>query len=121
MDLAYEAAKLVSIGLFLYYGFGCLFSGAMIREFDRFGLSRFRRMTGGLELLGGLGLLAGYWFPVLVVVSATGLGLLMVLGIAARLRVRDSLLQMTPALILLIVNLFVVVVHLRDDGVDLSR
>lgn len=121
MDLAYQIAKVVSIALFLYYGFGCLFSRAMIREFDRFGLSRFRRLTGGLELLGGLGLLAGYVFPVLVVVSSTGLSVLMLLGLAARIRVQDSLLQMMPALILLLVNLFIVVVHLRIHGIGLPQ
>ena len=121
MDLAHQVAKVVSIVLFLYYGFGCLFSGAMVREFERFGLSRFRRLTGGSELLGGLGLLAGYLFPVLVVVSSTGLGVLMLFGLAARLRVHDSLLQMMPALILLIVNLFIVVMHLRIAGNKLSQ
>ena len=121
MELAHQVAKVVSIVLFLYYGVGCLFSRAMVREFDRFGLSRFRRLTGALELLGGVGLLAGYLFPVLVVVSSTGLSLLMLAGLAARLRVRDSLLQMMPALILLIVNVFIVVVHLRIRGIALSQ
>ena len=121
MDLAHQVAKVVSIVLFLYYGFGCLFSRAMVREFDRFELARFRRLTGALELLGGLGLLAGYFLPVLVVVSASGLSLLMLLGLAARLRVHDSLMQMMPALILLIVNLFIVVVHLRIHGIGLSQ
>ena len=111
MDIAYQLAKVVSIVLFVYYGTACLFSGAMVAEFERFGLSRFRRLTGALELLGGLGLVAGYVVPVLVLVSSTGLTLLMMLGLAARARVRDSLIQMLPALILLAVNLFVVLAH----------
>lgn len=111
MELAYSAAKIVSITLFLYYGSVCLFSDSMVKEFERFELSRFRRLTGALELLGGLGLLVGYLLPTLVVVSATGLSLLMLLGIAARLRVRDSLLQMMPAIVLLFVNLFILLAH----------
>lgn len=121
MEFSYQAAKVVSIVLFLFYGAGCLFSRAMVREFERFGLSRFRRLIGGLELLGGLGILAGYLYPALTVVSASGLSLLMVLGLAARLRVQDSLLQMMPALILLIVNVFIVVAHLRIAGLGPTR
>jgi hypothetical protein len=112
MELVYQITKVVSIVLFLYYGFACLFSGAMVQDFERFGLSRFRRMTGVLELLGGLGLLGGYLFPMLVVVAGTGLALLMLLGIVARLRVGDSLVQTTPALVLMVANAFVVVAHL---------
>ena len=111
MDIAYQVAKILSIVFFLYYGAGCLFSNAMVAEFERFGLSPFRRLTGALELLGSLGLLVGYVVPVLVIVASAGLGLLMILGLAARVRVRDSFAQMLPALFLLLVNLFIILAH----------
>ena len=117
MALAYEITKALSIVLFLYYGAACLFSGAMVRDFERFGLSRFRRMTGALELLGGIGLLGGYQFPALVVAAATGLALLMTLGVGARLRVGDSFLQLRAALSLLIANSFIVVAHVQIVGI----
>jgi len=44
---------------FLGYGGLCLISPSMEREFTRFGLANLRVVTGGLELLGGLGLLMG--------------------------------------------------------------
>ncbi len=116
MPIAYQVAKVLSIVLFLYYGAGCLFSSAMVNEFERFGLSRFRRLTGALELLGSLGLLVGYALPALVIVSSTGLALLMIVGLAARIRVKDSVLQMLPALFLLLVNLFIVLAHLAGAG-----
>ncbi len=59
MGLVYHVANAVSIALFLYYGMACLVAGGMADEFERYGLSRFRRVTGALEVLGALGLLAG--------------------------------------------------------------
>jgi hypothetical protein len=111
VDVAYQIARIVSMALFLYYGTVCLFSRTMVVEFERFGLARFRQLTGALEILGGLGLLVSYVVPDLVIVASSGLALLMVLGLAARLRVRDPLPQMLPALILLLVNLFLVAAH----------
>jgi uncharacterized membrane protein YphA (DoxX/SURF4 family) len=107
VEIAYQASKALSISLFLYYGLSCLLSDAMVAEFERFGLSRFRRLVGSLEVLGAVGLLAGYLVPALVVVASGGLTLLMLLGLATRLRVRDPLPEALPALVLLLVNLYV--------------
>lgn len=109
IDLAYEVSKVLSMGLFLYYGLSVLTTDAMVSEFERFGLSRFRRLTGGLEVLGGVGLAAGYVAPSLVGIASGGLAALMVLGIATRIRVRDPLVQIIPALVLAVVNLFILV------------
>ena len=109
MELAFHFAKATSIGLFLFYGLLCLFADGMVDEFERYGLSRYRRLTGALEVLGAAGLLVGYASPTLDVVSAGGLAVLMVLGLAVRIRVRDSVVQMLPAAFLLVVNAFIVV------------
>jgi uncharacterized membrane protein YphA (DoxX/SURF4 family) len=106
MAFAYGATALVSAALFLAYGALCLFSNGMEEEFERYGLSRFRRVTGALELLGGAGLLVGLLAPEVMLVSAAGLALLMLLGVAARVRVRDRPLEMVPAILLLAANLF---------------
>jgi hypothetical protein len=108
MDLAFRAALATSILLFLWYGGTALFGDGMVADFERFGLAHFRRVTGGFELLGALGLLAGLAVPRLVVPAATGLALLMVGGIVTRLRVRDPLLELLPAVVLLAINLFIV-------------
>lgn len=107
MGLLYHLANVISIGLFLYYGLLCLFADGMVDEFKRYGLSRFRRVTGALEVLGATGLIAGYLFPVLSALSAAGLAFLMLLGLAVRVKVRDSLLEMVPAAFLLLVNAFI--------------
>lgn len=107
MQLTYQILKMVSIGAFLWYGTACLFSDAMVAEFERFGLSRLRRLTGALEVLGALGLLAGYWIEPLVPAASGGLVLLMGLGVITRVRVRDSVVETFPALVLLLVNLWI--------------
>lgn len=106
MAIAYHVGTVLSIGLFLYYGLACLFADGMVAEFERFGLARLRRLTGALELLGALGLAVGYLIPAVTVVSAGGLTALMVLGVATRVRVRDSLLETLPAAVLGLVNLY---------------
>ena len=104
----YYASIVVSITLFLSYGIACLAFEGMKRDFERFGLSRLRTLTGTLEVLGALGLIAGHFWPPLVPLSASGLALLMLAGIATRLRVLDSLSQTLPALVLMGMNLFIV-------------
>lgn len=113
MNLLFQFSKLLSISAFLFYGFHCLFSDGMVAEFERFGLGRFRRLTGGLEILGALGLLAGYaWMP-LDSTASGGLVLLMLLGLATRVRVRDPLKALLPAVFLLLVNLYVLVYSIQ--------
>lgn len=97
----------LSISLFLYYGAASLVADGMVAEFERFGLSRFRRLTGVLELLGAVGLAVGLFLPAITVVSAGGLALLMALGVAVRVRVGDTALETLPAVVLGLVNLFI--------------
>ena len=107
MTQFYHALIFVSSTLFLLYGIACLSMDGMKRDFRRFGLSRFRILTGTLEVLGAVGLIVGqFWLP-LVPLSAGGLALLMLAGVATRIRVRDSLVQTLPALVLMCVNLFI--------------
>jgi hypothetical protein len=113
---AYYASILVSCTLFLCYGFACLFFEGMRRDFERFGLSRFRTLVGTLEVLGALGLVVGQFWPALVPLSAGGLALMMFLGVAARVRVLDSLVQTLPALVLMCVNLFIAWYALGQPG-----
>ena len=60
-----------------------------------------------MECLGALGLLVGYFNRPVLVVAAAGLALTMLMGIATRIRIGDSLVQTVPAIVLLIMNAFV--------------
>lgn len=107
MGLEFQIAKGASIALFLGYGLLCLFANGMVDEFERYGLARFRRLTGALEVLGALGLAGGYLVPFMDVFSATGLAVLMALGVGVRIKVRDPVVEMLPAAFLLLVNAFI--------------
>lgn len=92
---------------FVAYGLGCLRSTSIKAEFKRFGLARLRVLTGVLEVFGGLGLVVGLAWPPAMWLSSGGLALLMMLGVGVRVRVNDSLIQMLPALVLMLVNGFI--------------
>ena len=109
MTVLYQVSKAASVGLFLFYGLTVLVSDAMVAEFKRFGLVRFRKLTGVLQVLGAVGLALGYLLPHLVIPAAGGLALLMAGGVAVRIRCRDSLVETLPAFIMLMMNLFIVV------------
>jgi hypothetical protein len=97
-----ELLTLALIISFLIFGARCLFAQAMVQEFDRWRVPALRRITGMLEILGALGLVAGQWLPLVGLMSAAGLSLLMTCGLAVRIRVRDSFLHSLPAVIYLI-------------------
>ena len=81
----------------------------MVDDFQRFGLERLRMLTGFLEVLGGAGLLVGLkWQPILVI-SAGGLALLMLIAFLVRLRMRDSLAASLPSLLFMLLNVLIVV------------
>jgi uncharacterized membrane protein len=89
---------------FVVYGVLCLASPSMQAEFVRFGLSRFRVLTGVLEVLAGVGLLVGLrWSPALWL-SAGGVALLMLGVVVLRISMGDRVSAIAPALILLVVN-----------------
>ena len=107
MEIAYLITNALSIMVFLGYGLLCILSDGMVEEFHRYGLSHFRRLVGLLEVAGAVGLGAGLVIRPLAVLSATGLSVLMLLAVLARMRVRDSVLKTLPALVLLLVNVFI--------------
>ncbi len=95
---------------FLFYGLGCLTSPHIKNEFIRFGYDKWRTTTGYLQLLGGAGLLVGLCFaPFLIIISASGLFMMMAYGFGVRLKIRDSLIASSPAFIYAVLNLFLAI------------
>ena len=102
-------AVLISSGAFLFYGITCLISQKMTDEFIRFGLDKQKRLlTGYLQILGALGLIFGYFFSdALVFLASAGLTLLMLLGFAIRIKIKDSISQSLPSLVVAFLNLYI--------------
>ena len=92
---------------FLYYGIGCLVSPRLMKEFERYGLPRFRILTGILQLLGAAGLVLGLFYPWLGVIAAAGLTILMMAGFVTRIKIKDSLLQTLPSFFYMVLNAYI--------------
>ncbi|MAW07690.1 MAG: hypothetical protein CME61_05350 [Halobacteriovoraceae bacterium] len=104
---------IISSIAFLIYGILCIFTNHMVDEFERYGLIKFRILTGILEVLGGLGLLVGLKNKPIMLISSLGLTLLMVLGVITRIRVNDPLIQIIPAFALSIINFIIFYYHIK--------
>jgi hypothetical protein len=79
----------------------------MVREFERYGLSRYRTLTGVLQLAGSAGLIAGYCSRPLLLLASGGLAALMCCGVFVRFWIRDPLYAAIPALTFLGINLYI--------------
>ena len=79
----------------------------MKSEFKRFGMGKAGALTAVLELLGALGLLIGLKFHLILLISAGGLALLMLTGVAIRIKVRDTLWVTLPAFFFMLLNAYI--------------
>lgn len=80
----------------------------MKSEFKRYGLRGYRKLIGGLQVLGGLGLLLGILYePILQLVAAGGLAALMLLGFLVRLKIRDSFVKSFPSFFYALLNAYI--------------
>ncbi len=94
---------------FLFYGVRVLREPHLEAEFHRYGIPDARHLVGVLEILGGVGVIAGLLLPALGAAAAAGLTTLMILGLAIRIRLRDTPRQMMPAAVLAVLNAALVV------------
>lgn len=65
-----------------------------------------------IELLGALGLLVGIWVPILGTLAALGFTIYFLVAFIAHLRMKDSMKDAGPALLLTIVSIVVLVLEL---------
>jgi hypothetical protein len=80
----------------------------MALEFTRFGIPQYRKLTGVLQFIGGTGLIIGHFYlPTLELISAAGLSVLMFMGFAVRIKIRDSFALSAPALMFALLNGFI--------------
>ena len=103
---------LISSLSFLSYGIAYFTSAKMKTEFKRFGLEKVGALIAILEIAGALGLLVGLKFQFILLFSAGGLALLMLLGVAVRLKIKDSLWVTLPALFFMLLNAYIFYISL---------
>ena len=92
---------------FLVYGIAYFKSTNMKSEFKRFGLEKQGKLVAILEVLGAIGLLVGLAVNPIMLISAGGLALLMLLGVAVRLKIGDSVWVSLPAFSFMLVNAYI--------------
>jgi hypothetical protein len=93
---------------FVGYAIAYFVGPKMKAEFERFGLQKYGLITILFEILGGLGLLTGYFLniDILFKISALGLSVLMFLGVMVRLKVKDGLFVTLPAFFFFLLNAY---------------
>ena len=101
------ALVLLSSLSFLIYGIAYFVSPNMRSEFKRFGIEKLGLLVIILELLGALGLLAGLTINPIMLISAGGLALLMLFGVAFRLKFGDSIWVSLPAIFFVLLNAYI--------------
>lgn len=103
----FRALVLFSSLSFLIYGIAYFKSPNMKSEFKRFGLEKQGKLVAILEVLGAIGLVVGLAVNPIMLISAGGLALLMLLGVAVRLKIGDSVLVCLPAFFFMVLNAYV--------------
>jgi uncharacterized membrane protein YphA (DoxX/SURF4 family) len=94
----------ISASAFFYYGIETLFANPPKIEYQRYGMPKARVFVGSLQVLGAAGVALGLFVAPLGAAAATGLTLMMLLGVAARYRIHDAPRLMIPAGSLAVVN-----------------
>ncbi|NND62348.1 MAG: hypothetical protein HKN48_04050 [Flavobacteriaceae bacterium] len=85
---------------FIFFGINCFVNRRYKSEFLRYGLRNYRNLIGILQLMGGLGLLIGFYFYLpLSVFAAVGLTLLMLAGFGVRIKLGDRFVASAPSLL----------------------
>lgn len=88
-------------------------SEEMQKEFQRFKLERLMVLTGVLELLGGAGLLVGFYIDFILFISSGGLALLMFFAFLVRLKMRDSFWVSLPSFFFMVLNIFIFYINFQ--------
>lgn len=98
------------------YGISYFTSVKMKSEFKRFGLEKVGALTAILEILGALGLLLGLKLRPILLISSGGLALLMLLGVAVRISVKDGIWVSLPAFFFMLLNAYIFYLSLLPNN-----
>ena len=89
---------------FIFYEVSSFYSDRMIFEYERWGYKKFRKLIASLQFLAGFGLLIGLYFSLLLTLVSALLTLMMITAIFVRLRIKDNITNILPAILYAILN-----------------
>ena len=92
---------------FLFYSINSLYSKRLIKEFERWGYSKFRFVIAFFQFLAGVGFIVGIYFSPLISIVSFLLFIMMIFAIYARIKVNDTLIEMFPAIFYALLNLII--------------
>lgn len=109
MQIVVVLVQCLTIAAFASYGATALLSERMVAEFERYGFARLRVPTAMLQIAGSLGLLAGFFYRPLLLLSAGGFAVMMLFAVLVRIKIRDPVHEIVPAFVLLCLDILLVV------------
>ena len=92
---------------FISYGLNSFISKKMISEYERWGLEKRRKQIGGIQLICGLGILIGLKYNSILIPSSILLIIMMLVAVNVRLKIKDNISEILPALAYLILGIII--------------
>ena len=92
---------------FITYGINSFVSNKMVLEFKRWGLEKRRKEIGGFQLACGIGILIGLWSNYTLIVSSIILIIMMLIAIYVRIKIKDNISDIIPAIAYLILGIII--------------
>ena len=89
---------------FVAYGINSFISKRMKKEFKRWGLESKRKIIASCQLVGGVGLLFGLERNTILILSSAFLGVMMLVAIGVRIKVKDDISDILPAFAYLVLS-----------------
>jgi hypothetical protein len=92
---------------FIFYSISSFYSERMIFEYERWGYKKFRKIIASLQFIAAFGLLIGWYFPLLLIFASSALSLMMITAISVRIRIKDNVIKILPAILYAILNFII--------------
>ena len=92
---------------FIIYGVNSFISNKMILEFERWGLGKRRKEIGSFQLACGVGMLIGLKLNFIMMISSVILIIMMLVAVYVRVKIKDNISEILPALAYLILALII--------------
>lgn len=112
MISAIEFVIILDSVFFVFYGIHCFISKKLASDFKRFKLPDSQRiLTGMLQLFASVGLLIGFYIPIIGLLAAGGLGLMMLVAFIYRVKMHDSAVETAPSVLFMVLNFWIMIFY----------
>ena len=111
MDIVTVISAFTGIS-FIAYGINSFISKRMISEFKRWGLADKRKKIGVCQFIGGVGILIGFEYGIVTIISAIFIIIMMMVAILVRIQIRDNISDILPAISYIILCAIIIYMQL---------